>query len=289
MTRTKHLCNCLLGWVAFMAFCASGFCAMADGSKQDDPKQIVRLAVKTELDANRNDHSHWLYFEVDRKPKGAVSQWVAETAKGDLRRVVKENARELSAAEQRARMDGFVRDSATQAKERKAGEHDDQQATELLKLLPDAFIWTNTGSQNGNSVLHFKPDPKFRAPDREARVFASMEGDMTVNDAQHRIVSLKGRLIHDVKFGGGLFATLKAGGTFDVERREVGKAEWQITETHVHIEGHALLFRSISEQEDDVKSKFKPLPGDLTLEQAENGLLKEGRPDSGAGQEGGSR
>jgi hypothetical protein len=101
-----------------------------------------------------------------------------------------------------------------------------------------------------------------------------MEGDMTVDDAQHRIVSLKGRLTRDVKFGGGLFATLKAGGTFDVERRETGNAVWQITETHVHIEGHALVFKSISEQEDDVETKFKALPDDISFQQAEKELLE---------------
>jgi hypothetical protein len=92
---------------------------------------------------------------------------------------------------QQKRMEGFIRNSDEQAKRRKAGQHDDDQATELLKLLPDAFVWTGTGSQDGRTALHFRADPKFHPPDREARVFASMEGDMTVDDAQHRIVSLK--------------------------------------------------------------------------------------------------
>ena len=98
---------------------------------------------------------------------------------------------------------------------------------------------------------------------------------MAVDAAQHRIVSLKGRLVRDVKFGGGLFATLKAGGTFDVERRQTGAGVWQITETHVHIDGHALLFKSIAEQEDDMKSKFTQLPGEISLERAERELLKQ--------------
>ena len=97
---------------------------------------------------------------------------------------------------------------------------------------------------------------------------------MRVDERQHRIVSLKGQLVRDVKFGGGLFAALKAGGTFDVERRETGKGEWQITETHIHIQGHALLFKSIAEQEDDVKSKFEQLSDDVSLEQAEKRLLQ---------------
>lgn len=249
--------------------------ARGQDARQDDPKQIVQQAVQTELAADRDDHSRWLYFEVDRKPKNSVTQWVAETPHGDLDRVLEENSQKLSIADQQKKMDGFIRASDEQAKRRKAGQHDDDQATELLKLLPDAFVWTDVGSQGGKTSLHFKPNSKFHPPDREARVFASMEGDMTVDDAQHRIMSLKGRLIRDVKFGGGLFATLKAGGTFDVERRETGKAVWQITETHVHIEGHALLFKSISEQEDDVKTKFKELPDGLSFQQAEKELLAE--------------
>ena len=100
---------------------------------------------------------------------------------------------------------------------------------------------------------------------------------MAVDAKQHRIVSLKGKLMHDVKILGGFLGALNAGGTFDVERRETGGSVWQITETHVHIQGHVLIFKSISEQEDDVKTEFKQLPADISLEQAENDLLAEAR------------
>ena len=274
--RTSWALGCILIPVSAFAFCIA---ARGQDTKPDtnqDAKQLVQLAVKTELAANQNDHSHWLYFEVDRKPNNSVTQWVAQTAHGDVHRVLERNTQKFPASEQQKKMDAFVKSSDEQAQQRKSGQHDDQQATELLKLLPDAFLWTDNGSRQGRTVLHFKPNPGFHAPDREARVFAAMEGDMAVDDAQHRIVSLKGRLIRDVKFGGGLFAELKAGGTFDVERHEIGKQIWQITETHVHIQGHALLFKSISEQEDDEKSKFKPLPDTLSLQQAETSLLKTG-------------
>jgi hypothetical protein len=266
----------LIHLLIFSGLCGALGLGPAVPARGEDAKQIVQQAVQTELAADRDDHSRWLYFEVDRKPRNSVTQWVAETAHGDLDRVLEENSQKLSVADQQKKMESFIRDSDEQAKRRKAGQHDDDQATELLKLLPNAFVWTRVGGQGGKTSLHFKPDSMFHPPDREARVFAAMEGDMTVDDAQHRIVSLKGRLIHDVKFGGGLFATLKAGGSFDVERRETGKAIWQITETHVHIEGHALLFKSISEQEDDVKTKFKALPDGLSFEQAKEELLAGG-------------
>jgi hypothetical protein len=70
-------------------------------------------------------------------------------------------------------------------------------------------------------------------------------------------------------------ASLNSGGTFDVERRETGPGIWQITESHVHIQGHALLFKNLSEQEDDVKTRFKQLTGQMSLQQAEGDLLAQ--------------
>ena len=269
--------NLLIGQLYTGVILAMYVTGHAQNPERRDPKEIVQQAVNTELAANSNDHSRWLYYEVDRKPRNSVTQWVAETPQGELRRVLKQNGQEFPADQQRKKMDSFIRDRSAQAQQKKAGQNDDQQATELLKLLPDAFIWTSAGSRDGNTSLHFKPNSKFHPPNREARVFAAMEGDMTVNDAQHRIVSLKGRLIRDVKFGGGLLATLRAGGTFDVERREIGPKRWQITETHVHIDGHTLFFKSISEQEDNIKSKFVRLPDNVSFQQAEQEVLKQNK------------
>lgn len=240
-----------------------------------DARQIVQKAVQAELAADAADHSHWLYFEVDRKPGNSVKQWVAETANGNLVCVVNRNGESVSEQEQRTKMDSFAGSKSAQDNQRKSGRHDDAQAAEMLRTLPKAFIWTRTGDENGNTTLNFKPDPGFHAPNYEERVFAAMEGELTVNDEQQRIVSLKGKLIHDVKFAGGLFGYLQAGGTFDVERRETAKGLWQIVESHIHIQGRALFFKNIGEQEDDVKTRFQQLPANITLAQAEKDLLAQ--------------
>jgi hypothetical protein len=249
-----------------------GICAAARGQ---DVNAIVQRAVQTELAADDADHSRWLYLEIDGKPGSEVREWVAETGNGDVRRVLEENGRKLSDQEQRSRMESFARNAGAQWKQRKSGQHDDQQAREMLSLLPQAFVWTKIDDQNGRTVLHFAPAPHFHPPNYEARVFAAMEGEMTVDDGQHRIASLKGRMIHDVRFGYGLLGELKAGGTFNVERRELKPGIWQITETHVHIRGRALLFKNIGDQEDDVKSKFQQLAGDLSFAGAEQLLMKQ--------------
>jgi hypothetical protein len=264
-------------------FLLSACCAV----KAQDTRQFVQQAVNDELAADRDDHSHWIFYEIDRKPKNSVRQWVAETGNGDVVRVLMRNQRQIPEAQQRDGIEKFIHDPNAQARERRDSQHDDDQATALLKLLPVAFVWTETGKNDRTTTLHFKPDPSFRPPSREARVFSAMEGDMTVENAHHRIQELKGQLIHDVNFGFGLLGKIEKGGSFSVERREIGPGIWDITEAHTHIQGHALIFKSISEQEDDEKSSFSRLPDNITLEQAASAVMakpkapEESRNDAG--------
>jgi hypothetical protein len=240
-----------------------------------DAKQIVQQAVNTELAADRSDHTCWIFHEVDRKPKDSVVQWVAQTQKGEITRVLARNNQQISKAQQQLDINKFMHDPGAQAKQRQDSQHDDQQATALLKLLPVAFIWVQTGKNDSTTTLHFKPDPHFQSPSREARVFGAMEGDMTVNNNRHRIQELKGHLIHNVDFGYGLLGKLNQGGSFAVERQDIGEGEWQITATHIHIQGHALIFKSISEQEDDQKTSFSREPDQVTLEQAAAAVMRK--------------
>lgn len=260
----------------FFTFVA--FAVLNQISLAQTPKDYVLQAVRTELAASRNDHTHWLYFEIDRQPGKTVKQWVAQARSLSLDRVVERNGQTLPENEQRQEMNAFMSNAGAQTKQRKSGQHDDEQAAELLQMLPDAFIWTVEGEKGNDILLHFEPNLQFHPPDLEARVFAAMEGNMAIDREQHRIASLKGRLIHDVKIAYGLLGDLEAGGTFDVERRELRPHIWQITETHVHIQGHALIFKTISEEEDDVKMDFEQLADSTTLQQARSELLHQ-NPD----------
>ena len=247
----------------------------ATPARAEDPKQIVQEAVQTEIAADKSDHSKWLYYETDRKVDSTVKQWAAQTPKGTLQRVLEENGRTTNEQEQKSRMENFIRDGSAQQKQAKENQHDERESTEMLKMLPNGFLWNVSASQGDTTTLHFKPNPAYRAPDMESRVFAVTEGDMIVTKEDHRIVTIKGRMMRGVKFGGGLLGSLDPGGTFDVERRQTGHGEWQITETHVHIHGHILFFKTISEQEDDEKTKFQQLSEKISLPEAEKELMKQ--------------
>ena len=236
-------------------------CTVSIAAQGVDPQTAVRAAVNAELNYAREDHSAWSYRDHDSQPgKDAVYE-VIETPKGDLRRMVELNGHPLAgSAEQDEinRIRNFVSSPSDQARQRREDAHDDAQARELLTMLPNAFVWTVVGENPQEITLHFKPNPSFRPPDMQSRVLGVMAGEMVIARDGNHIQTLKGTLTDDVKIGFGLLGKIDKGGTFDVERREIAPGHWQITQTHVHIGGHALLFKTIGQQEDDTKSEWRP-------------------------------
>jgi len=269
MSKMQDVAPFLVTAFASLVFVISS----ATPARAEDPKEIVQEAVNTEMEAGKSDHTKWIFYETDRKPGHTVKQWVAQTPKGSLERVLEENGRSTNEQEQKSRIESFIQDGSAQEKQRKAGQQDDRESGKMLSMMPHAFLWEIASSQGDNITLHFKPNPAYHAPDMESRVFAVTEGDMIVTKTEHRIATIKGRMTKAVKFAGGLFGSLDPGGTFDIERRQTGNGEWQITETHVHIHGHLLFFKTISDQEDDVKTKFKQLPENISFQEAEMELM----------------
>lgn len=275
MHRWSRLKGLLFFAAAFAVFffSASLFARQPQGS---DPSalQELREAVKAELEANRTDKSIWVYREDNITPEKNAVYTSIETPQGTLRRLIELNGHPLSpqaAAIETRRIQNYVNDPSAQARARRAAEHDGAQAEELLKMLPDAFIWTRGGENGDLLTLNFRPNPDFNPPDMQSRVLGIMAGQLIISKDGHRIRTLRGKLTDDVRIGWGILGKLDRGGTFDVERRVVGDGRWQITETHVHIGGHALLFHTIGQQEDDVKTDWKPSTAQ-TLQEAEQQL-----------------
>jgi hypothetical protein len=243
--------------------------ASAQGS---DPraKELIQSVVRSELASAERDKSVWTYRDHDQNAeKNAVYQ-VIETPQGSVRRMIEIDGHPVDSDKRESeseRITDFVHDESAQAKQHKASQHDDAQARALTLMLPNAFIWTIKSDAGDLITLNFRPDPDFHAPDMESRVMSMMAGELAIVKSDNRIRTLRGTLTDDVRIGFGILGKLRKGGTFDIERREIAPHIWQITETRVHIEGRALLFKTIGQQEEEVKSDFKPSAA-KTLEEA---------------------
>jgi hypothetical protein len=248
-------------------------------------EQIVQTVVNNELAADKNTKTHFMYKSTKKTPDKSLVRLTIETPKGNVTRTLAINGHPLT-PEQRQKDDQqiqqLISDSDQQKKQARDRHEDGEKARNMMKMLPQAFRWTKVSDQNGVTTLNFRPNPKFEPPDREARVFAAMAGTMKVDDRQMRLKQLSGALMQDVEFGWGLLGRLRKGGTFDVKRTEVAPGIWEITETHVHIAGRALLFKSIDQNEDEVTSDFKRVSDTLSLEQAA-AMLKKGDEQAASG------
>lgn len=233
-------------------------------------KEIVRTAMQAELAADKNDHTRWRYRVAKKDGTDTVSI-VVETDHGSVKRTIMKNGRSLTEAEAKLEdehVQRFIHDSAQLAKQKKDGLQDGKNAEELLNMLPEAFTWKVVSEDAQRITLHFDPNPGFSPPDMQGRVLGTMAGTLVVSKGQNRIETISGKLTQDVTIGWGLLGRLREGGTFRVERREVAPGLWQIVETHVHIEGKALFFKTIGEQQDEVQTEFTQVPPGTTLEQA---------------------
>src|ERR1700749_1229552 len=82
-----------------------------------DAKQVVQQAVKAELDANRDDQTHWRYLKHEA---GGNESVVVETEHGAISRRIKEDGKPVSATAAKAdddHIEKFIHDPSMQQKQ----------------------------------------------------------------------------------------------------------------------------------------------------------------------------
>ena len=254
--------------------------AKADSSRDGkiDAQQLVREMVENEINSGTKDPSLWRFRKITVKDGKKQMYDVIETKNGEVDRLLAVNGKPLSAEQQRAeneRIRKLAADSEEQKKRAKTQKEDGDKETELLKMLPDALTYRYAGNRGGNIRLTFKPHPNFHASTHEAEVFHHMAGVMLINSRNKRLAELSGRVISEVKFGGGILGHLDKGGTFEVKQGEVARGHWDMTLLDTELTGKELFFKTISVREKTIESNYSRVPASITVEQAAQMLTKD--------------
>jgi hypothetical protein len=112
--------------------------------------------------------------------EGEVDE-VIETNEGDLKRPLLMNGRELT-PEQRQKADERLQELARNPeqlqKARADEDHDTVRSQQLLRMLPDAFIFTYAHRRGDLVQVNFSPNPNFKPSTHEAEVFHAMQGSL---------------------------------------------------------------------------------------------------------------
>ena len=240
---------------------------------------LARRVIDNELRTEDQDKTHWIFRIETRKPEsGSEVDEVIQTTKGELQLPVLINGHPPDKTEEEkaeSRIQQLVNNPAAAQKSRKEKSEDYSRSRRMLKMLPEAFIYTYGGRQGDRVQLNFKPNPHFRSHSFEEEVFHAMDGSLWVDEKQNRLAQMSGHLTNGVKFLGGLLGHLDKGGSFEVRQEPVAPGYWELTVLNVHMTGRALFFKTIGEQQQFSRSEFKRVPDNLTLAQAEQMLKKE--------------
>ena len=243
-----------------------------------DATQYAREAFHRQMEANNTDHTHWRYHIHREDEKGTQDRDVIETKDGEIARTLLINGQPLTPeqrADDEARMKKLIEDAGDRAKREKRGKEDRDKGDQMLKAIPDAFIFKYEGMENGQVLLSFSPNPHYDAPTRETQVFRSMSGKLWIDRAGGRLSRMDGALFEDVTFGWGLLGRLNKGGTFSVTQKRVGDDHWEIIGLDVKMTGHAVIFKSINVRQIQRLTDFHRVSDDLTISEAYQ-LLEKG-------------
>ncbi len=240
--------------------------AAACYAQTPDPIAIVKAASRNELKASNGGHP--FRYRLHKIDDGKVTtKIIVETKDGGVARLIEADDKPLSAEANQAELDrlqNLYDHPEIQEHRHKKEQGDSGEADEMVRLLPDAFLYQYKGmvaGPNGPAYrLAFEPNPSYQPPDREAEVFKGMEGELWVDQGEERLVKLDAHLIADVNFGWGILGRLYKGGSILVEQKDVGDRHWEATHMKLNLTGKALMLKSLSFQTIEDSSDFHPVP-----------------------------
>ena len=239
---------------------------------------LAKDAFYNEVQAQLRDHSLWCYQETKQENGQKKLYGVCQAQGGEIDRLLAVNSSRLDTAQQHAedqRIRSLLADPRELRRQQRKQEQDDEQTRNLMRVFGQAFRFQYVSAENGLAEVRFAPDPNFHPSSRAERVFHHLQGTLFINQRQQRIAEIDGLLTSEVKFLGGLLGHLDAGGTFQVQQKDLGSGHWELTRLHVQMTGKALIFHTVSVQEDETYSDFREEPEDTSMQQAFEELQRE--------------
>ena len=253
---------------------ATGQALSQNGNPAIDPAKIVRDASYNELHSTKPGRS-FSYRQHKVDPKGSTVKEIVETKDGDVARLIEKDGKPLPQDEEQAeidRLNNLLAHPEIQEHRHKKEQEDSARGDEMVRMLPDAFLFTFDGMVEGPNGLcyrlQFKPNPAFTPPDREGEVYHGMVGELWVDQAQLRLVKIDAHLISDVNFGWGVLGRLYKGGSILVQNADVGLHHWETIHMKLNLQGKLLMLKSVDYSTTEDFTDFKVQPQELGYQEA---------------------
>ena len=203
--------------------------------------------------------------------KGDRVRDVIESRDGTVARLILRDGKSLTSEQdsaERERLEDMLSDPSGFAKHVKNDESGKKIADSLIKLMPDAMIYTyvpgqpQTGKRPGLTevVIDFGPNPKFNPPSTTAEALTGLRGRAWVDIQTKQIIRMEGTIFKGVNFGWGMLAHIYPGGKLVYEQADAGNGRWIYSHFTERISIRALMVKSLTIATDVDASDFHQIP-----------------------------
>jgi hypothetical protein len=273
----------LLGGLSLCtALGSSPAAAQAPGSVT--PLAWINAAVGNELNIINNNGSFPVRYRVHKiDAKGDVTREVIETEQGSVARQVQRDGHPLSPEDdtaERARLQAILDDPSDFLKHHKRDLAARSYALDLVKLMPQAMVYTYTpgqpqppGAPGPQIVIDFHPDPNFKPPTLISELLTGLEGRLWIDQRTHCLTRAEGRVIRPVNFGWGILAHIYPGGTIEFEQAEAAPNRWLYSHVDENITVREMMLKTAVEQAKMTAYNIQMLPAPIDYRTAIHELL----------------
>lgn len=268
----------------------------ASASSQSSPASLLAIPPRNwvvdtsarELDALHHRSSYLRYRMHLVNAKGDQVRDVIESRDGTVARLILRDGKPLTEEQdkdERRRLGDMLQDPNAFAKHIKDSESGKKVADQLIRLMPDAMIYTyvpgqpQTGKHPGMTevVIDFEPNPKFHPPTTTAEALTGLRGRAWIDAKTKETVRMEGDIFRGVNFGWGMLAHIYPGGRLVLEQADAGNGRWIFTHFTERISVRALMVKTVNIQSDVEASGFQPVPS-MSYQDAIHQLLNTPLP-----------
>jgi len=217
----------------------------------------------------------WSYVAERRNDSHMFREQVIETVDDPVRHLLAVDSPTLAQVkEEDDRHQELLNDASRRHAIHEQQDDDDNKMEELLRIIPEAFVFEDQGKEGQSERIAFHPNAGFKPKTYEQRVLHALDGIVFIDLADRRIARLSGSVGTRVDFGYGLIGHVNQGGTTEITRVHLSPGVWKTSLERIDIYGRFVMLKTINKHQDESRTGLGPVAPDKTLAQALNEIEK---------------
>jgi hypothetical protein len=248
------------------------------------PRSWAVDAAANELNVLHHPNSYLRYRMHVVDEKGDKLRDVIESKDGTVARLIMRDGKPLTKEQdqgERNRLNAIIASPSGFAQHIKNENSGKKIADDLIRLMPDAMIYTyvpgqpQSGANHGlpEIVMDYAPDPKWRPPTTTSEALTGLRGRVWIDAGSRHIVRMEGEIFQGVNFGWGLLAHIYPGGKLLLEQTCVGEQRWIFTHFEERVSVRALMVKTMNVRANIDGEDFHIIPEAIPYQDAIRMLL----------------